>query len=77
MRSIREIQTRLNLDEESLRNLLDHGQPDGQCIDPEGLTMVRRQRTDRCPPRAACHTPNLSESPRTSRLTTRRCARKY
>jgi hypothetical protein len=41
MRSIRELQTRLNLDEESLRNLLDHGQLDGQCIDPEVLSMVR------------------------------------
>jgi hypothetical protein len=39
--SIRELQTRLNLDEESLRNLLDHGQLDGRSIDPEVLNLVR------------------------------------
>ena len=38
--SIRELQTRLNLGEESLRNLLDHGQLDGQCINPEALAMA-------------------------------------
>jgi hypothetical protein len=85
--TIRELQARLDLNEQGLRDLLDPGRLDGQFIDPEVLTMVcdefiktarnRRQSTDRCPPRAACHTPNLSESPRTSRLTTRRCARKY
>jgi hypothetical protein len=39
--SIRELQTRLNLDEQSLRELLDHGKLDGQFIDPKVLTMVR------------------------------------
>ena len=40
--TIRELQTRLNLDEQSLRDLLDHGRLDNQCIDPEVLAMVRK-----------------------------------
>jgi hypothetical protein len=39
--SIRELQTRLQLSEDGLRDLLDHGRLDGQCIDPEILAMAR------------------------------------
>ena len=39
--SIRELQARLNLDEQSLRELLDHGKLDGRCVDREVMDMVR------------------------------------
>jgi hypothetical protein len=38
--TIRELQARLDLNEQGLRDLLDPGRLDGQCIDPEVLTMV-------------------------------------
>jgi hypothetical protein len=43
MRTIRELQTRLNLDEESLGNLLDHGKLDGRPLDSEVLAKVRQE----------------------------------
>jgi hypothetical protein len=39
--TVRELQTRLNLDEESLRDLLDHGRLDDERVDPEVLAMAR------------------------------------
>jgi hypothetical protein len=39
--TIREIQRRLDLSEQALRDLLNHGRLDGQCIDPEVLNMAR------------------------------------
>jgi hypothetical protein len=39
--TIRELQTRLDLDEQGLRDLLDPGRLDNQCVDPEVLNMVR------------------------------------
>jgi hypothetical protein len=39
--TIRELQTRLNLDEQGLRDLLDHGRLDSEIIDPQVLAMAR------------------------------------
>jgi hypothetical protein len=39
--TIREIQKRLDLSEQELRDLLDHGRLDNQCLDPEVLAMAR------------------------------------
>ena len=41
MRTIAQIMKRLELDEDGLRRLLDHGQLDDKTLDPEVLTMVR------------------------------------
>jgi hypothetical protein len=41
MRSVAQLMQRLNLDEQSLRELLDHGKLDGQCVDQRCLDLVR------------------------------------
>lgn len=51
--TIRELHARLDLNEQGLRDLLDPGRLDGQCIDPEVLTMVRDEFIRRGRPRGA------------------------
>jgi hypothetical protein len=44
--TVRELQTRLQLDEASLRQLLDHGQLDEKTLDPQVLAVARRAILD-------------------------------